>query len=127
MLQALLHLAATQPRWLGGHVEAYADLVTAEAGIVASEWRHRVLLTAIALCCAGVGAVLAGVALMLWAVVPDAQIGAPWALFAAPLLPLLAALVCAVGARRRGRESAMACLRQQVLADLQLLREVAAS
>jgi hypothetical protein len=127
MLQALLHLAATQPRWLAGHVEAYADLVTAEAGSIAADWRRRVLLGAIALCCAGVGAVLAGVALMLWAVVPDSQIGAPWALFAAPSLPLLVALACAIGARSGERESAMTCLRQQVQADLMLLREVAAS
>lgn len=64
----LLHLLLTQPRLLADHVEAYAELVATEIGNVSVAWKRRALLNAVALCCLGVAAVLAGVALMLWAV-----------------------------------------------------------
>lgn len=127
MLQALLHLYATQPRWLAGHAEAYVDLATAEFGSACSDWKRRAIFGALALCGLGVGAVLAGVALMLWAILPAAQILAPWALVTAPALPLAGALACGLIARRDGADPNFACMRQQIRADLVLLREVSAS
>jgi hypothetical protein len=127
MLQALLHLVATQPRWLAGHAEAYVDLVTAEFGSASSDWKRRAIFGALALCGLGVGTVLAGVALMLWAILPSAQILAPWALVAAPALPLAGALICGLIARRDGADPNFACMRQQIKADLVLLREVSNS
>jgi uncharacterized membrane protein YqjE len=123
-MHPLLQLIATKPQLLFDHVEAYGDLVSSEARYISTMWKRRVLLTAIALCGLGVGAVLAGVALMLWAVIPAAQIQAPWALVAAPLLPLALALGCIIYARKHNQDNAFDTVREQVNADLAMLREV---
>jgi hypothetical protein len=123
-MHPLLQLIATKPQLLFDHVEAYGELVTSEARYISAMWKRRALLTAIALCSVGVGAVLAGVALMLWAVIPTSQIQAPWALVVAPLLPLALATACIIYARSRGEDNAFDTIREQVNADLTMLREV---
>lgn len=127
MLHPLLHLVTSQPHLLADHAEAYADLFGAELDAASTSWKRKALLSAVALCSAGVAAVLAGVALMLWAVIPPADIHAPWALIAAPLLPLLAAGACLLAARTPPGEAAFDAMRQQVKADVAMLREVSAS
>ncbi len=126
-MHPILHVIATHPQWLADHAEAYAELVAADVGHVSSAWKRRVLLNAVALCCVGVAAVLAGVALMLWAVVPAAHIETAWALLAAPLLPIVVALWCLVSARTHGAHDAFDNVRRQVKADMVMLREVAGS
>jgi hypothetical protein len=126
MLHPLLHLVATQPQLLADHAEAYAELVAAEIESVSGEWKRRAALNAAALCCLGVAAVLAGVALMLWAVVPAADIQAPWALLAAPAVPAIAAAICLTAARApAGNAGGFDKLRQQLHADIVMLREAA--
>ena len=126
MIHPLLRLIATQPQLLADHAESYAELVGEELGKTTVVWKRRVLLSATALCLVGVAAVLAGVALMLWAALPVLSINAPWALVAAPVLPALAALWCAYeGQRDTGdffRE-----LKQQIATDIVMLREVSAT
>ena len=125
MLPPLLHLIATRPQLLADHAEAYLDLMGEELGRVSNNWKRRALLNAVALCSLGVAAVLGGVALMLWAVTPVADLHAPWALIAAPLLPLATALVCLLTATGQDDErAAFSTLRQQVQADMLMLREV---
>lgn len=126
MIHPLLRLVATQPQLLADHAEAYAGLVSDEIGRSAASFKHRVLLNAIALCLVGVAAVLAGVALMLWATLPPASMQAPWALIAAPGVPAAVAVVCALFGRRQPGD-AFAELKQQVAADLVMLREVSAA
>ncbi len=123
-MHPLLQLIATKPQLLFDHVEAYGDLVTSEARYITAMWRRRALLTAVALCSAGVGAVLAGVALMLWAVIPTSQIQAPWVLLVTPLVPLGLAAACVVYSRNRPEDGAFNTIREQVNADLTMLREV---
>lgn len=123
MVHPLLRLIATQPQLLADHAESYAGLVGEELGKTAAVWKRRVLLSAVALCLVGVAAVLGGVALMLWAVMPAANIQAPWALFAAPALPTLLALWCAYEGRRDTSDG-FRDLKQQIAADLLMLREV---
>lgn len=127
MIHPLLQLIATQPQLLADHAEAYAELMASEIGAVAAVWKRRAVLNAIALCCLAVAAILAGVALMLWAVIPAAQMQAPWALIAAPLPPAAAALWCLMAARLQGDGGALENLRRQFAADVEMLREVAAS
>src|SRR6218665_3434838 len=98
MIHPLLRLIATQPELLADHVSAYASLIGSEARQVQQRVTLRVMLVALALCCIGVAAVLAGVALMLWAVIPPTDISARWALSAAPVV---SAVVVCVDARRR--------------------------
>ena len=126
MIHPLLRLVATQPQLLADHAEAYAGLVADELGKTGAVLKQRVLLAVVALSLAAVAVVLGGVALMLWAVLPATAIQAPWALFAAPALPALVALACGLAARQE-RPSAFADLKQQVAADLVMLREVSAA
>lgn len=126
MIHPLLHLLATRPQLLADHAEAYAGLLGTELADASLVWKRRALLSAVALCSLGVSAVLAGVALMLWAVNPAAQIQAPWALLAAPLLPAGAALACLLAARADAGCGAFDQVRRQIKADFTMLREVSA-
>ena len=126
MIHPLLRLVATQPQLLADHAEAYAGLVSEEVGRTATSIKQRVLLSAVALALVGVAAVLAGVALMFWAVIPAREIQAPWALIAAPAIPLVVAIVCALVGMRKPEDS-FAELKQQLAADLVMLREVSAA
>jgi len=126
MAHALLHLITTRPQLLVDHAQAYAELANADLDVVTGAWKRQLLLAATALCSAAVATVLAGVALMLWAVIPAAEIEAPWALVAAPLLPALVALGCVLAARAGGERQAFGNLKEQVQADLQMLRQVGA-
>lgn len=124
MIYPFLHLIATQPQLLADHVEAYAELVSDEMDRASSAWRKQAVLNAVALCCVGVGAVLAGVALMLWAVTPVANIRAPWALLVGPLLPLIVGMACRVAAQSKETGRTFDNVRVQLKADMAMLREV---
>ena len=126
MIHPLLRLIATQPQLLADHAESYADLVGEELGKTTAVWKKRVLLNAAALCLLGVAAVLAGVALMLWAVMPAPNINAAWALIASPAVPALLALWCAFEGQRE-TAAGFKNLKQQIAADLVMLRDVSAA
>jgi sterol desaturase/sphingolipid hydroxylase (fatty acid hydroxylase superfamily) len=123
MIHPLLRLIATQPQLLADHAEAYAGLVSEDLSKTATVWKWRVVYYVVALALIAVGIVLAGVALMFWAVTPLANMQAPWALVAGPAVPLLIAVVCVVLARRKSVD-AFADLKQQAAADMAMLREV---
>ena len=125
MMHPLLALIATRPQLLTAHAEAYAALAAAELAEARAGWQRRLLLGATALCSAGVAAVLAGVALMLWAVLLPTDGLARALLIATPLVPALLALGCGMAARGDGRAN-FTVLRQQVKADLRMLREAGA-
>ncbi|MBW6496170.1 MAG: hypothetical protein K0B16_16765 [Burkholderiaceae bacterium] len=127
MIHPLLQLIATQPRLLADHAEAYAELMATEIDAVSALWKRRAVLNAVALCCLAVAAILAGVALMLWAVIPATQLQAPWALIVAPLPPVVAALWCLMAARVQSDGGPFENLRRQFTADMVMLREVAPS
>jgi F0F1-type ATP synthase assembly protein I len=124
-MHPLLHLIATRPALLAEHAEAYAVLISAELPRISAAWQRSALLNALALGCAAIGAVLAGVGAMLWALAPEAPPSAPWVLLVVPLLPLLAGVACVVAARAGSEREAMANLRQQFAADMLMLREAA--
>lgn len=122
-IHPLLRLVATQPELLVDHAGAYAGLVGEELGKTATAWKWRVVLNVVALSLLAVSAILAGVALMLWATVPAAQVQAVWALIAAPVVPAVAAIACALAGREK-YISAFADINKQLAADLAMLREV---
>lgn len=127
MIHPLLKLIATEPEILGDHVEAYADLVGDEVRKTGSALVMRLVWYAGALGLSVVGLVFAGVAIMLWAALPESGYQAPWVLIAVPAVTLLAAAVCAILARRSRVESAFDNVKKQVSADMAMLREVSAS
>jgi hypothetical protein len=124
-MHPLFHLIATRPQLLAEHAEAYAELVSVEAPRISAAFRRSAWLLALAFGSLGAGVVLAGVGVMLWATAPEAQIRLPWTLVAVPALPLLAGLLCVLAARRGREREAFDTLRQQVRADIALLRETA--
>jgi uncharacterized membrane protein YqjE len=123
MTHSLLQLLATRPQLLADHAAAYADLAEAEIDVASAAWRRFALLRACSLCAAGTAAVLAGVALMLWAVTPDIRAPALWVLWVTPVLPALAAAVCLSAMRQVQQAPAFGGLRKQLRADLLMLRE----
>jgi hypothetical protein len=124
MMHPLLHLIATQPHLLAEHAVAYADLLGEELGSASAQWKRRAALGAMALCLLGVGVVLGGVAIMLWAVVPAESMRAPWALILVPLVPLAGSIACMVAARSDAKANPFETVRMQVKADVAMLREV---
>lgn len=127
MLHPLLHLIATQPHLLADHAQAYAELAAVEVGEFSAQWRRRAVLLTVAAFFMGLAVVLAGVAIMLWSVLPVSQMQAPWSLVAVPLVLLALSAVCLLAGRSQIKNTPFASLRQQVRADLLMLREVAAS
>lgn len=125
-MRALWRLLAGQPQLLADHAEAYVELVVAEAGSASQAWRQRLWLSALALCAMVVAAVLAGVAVMLWAVTTPAGLGHAWILIVVPLLPLAAALRWLQASRRAAAAPAFAGVRQQMNLDMAMLRETRA-
>jgi hypothetical protein len=124
VIHPLLHLIATQPQLLANHAEAYADLLGDDLGSAVAQWKRRAALKALGLCMVGVSAVLGGVALMLWAVIPPEDIQAPWALVLAPGLTLAVAVACWLISRSSAGSGAFDGVRRQMKADVAMLREV---
>ncbi len=95
MAHPFLHLVTTQPELLVAHAQGYAALAADEWRTWMAHWRRRVWLTAATVVCAGVAAVLGGVAVLLWAVSPPLPSGLAWVLWAVPAVPLALAFWCA--------------------------------
>jgi hypothetical protein len=121
-MPALLNLVVNRPQLLTEHAEAYAALVASEVGRWSALWQRRALLRALAGANTLVAIVLAGVALMLWAALPGVPAQAAWALVGVPLLPLAVALACLIATPQPAERSAFDVIRQQIDADLALLR-----
>jgi hypothetical protein len=126
MIHPLLRLIATEPQILGDHVEAYAELVGDEVRKTSSAWASRLgfYMAALGLSC--VGLVFTGTALMLWSALPPSGFQAPWVLIAVPIVTFIAAGICAVLASRSPIENAFDKVKQQLSADMAMLREVSA-
>lgn len=128
MFHPLIHLIASRPHLLAEHASAYADLMGAEIGRVGGDVKRRAIFGAIALIGAIIGVILAGTALMLWAVLPVTQMAAPWILLVVPAPALLVAMGCAMAARAPSSGgAAFDAIRKQMHADMVMLRESGAS
>jgi len=127
MIHPLFRLIASRPQMLADHVEAYSDLVAQEVDLLAAGWKQRALLAALAFVTVGVALILAGVAAMLWAVVPLEQIRAPWALLVVPAVPALVCIGCWLGLRQTVTAQGFKTVREQFAADVAMLREVSGS
>jgi uncharacterized membrane protein YqjE len=126
-LQSLFRLITTQPQLLLDHVEAYSELVVEEIADVSSAYKRRLLYGVLALLLAALGITFTGIALLLWATAPLAQIHSPWLLWAVPMTPLVLALVCSLVAKNNARQGAFTDLRSQLRADMAMLRTTKAA
>jgi len=128
MIHPLFRLIASEPQMLADHVEAYSELVAEEVGAAAAQWKRRVALHTLSLCCMVVAIVLVGVALMLWAAIPVDGMNAPWALIVTPAIPLVLALWSRMAAKAPAAdEHGFKAIREQLAADAAMLRSVSAS
>lgn len=127
MIHPLFRLVAAEPQMVADHLGGYCDLLGDELREVGSDWTRRLLLRFAAVGLAAVAFALAGAAIMLWAVTAPDDLHAAWALVVVPLVPVVAALVCALAARGAGPEVGFSSLRKQFAEDARLLREAAAA
>ncbi len=125
-MHILLKLILARPHLLADHAQAYAELIAADFSDASAVYTRRAILGGAGVFCLLVATVLAGVALLLCAVVPAGQIQAPWALVVVPLVPLVACAGCLAAMRAAGHASPLANLRNQARADLDMLRESSA-
>jgi fatty acid desaturase len=121
-MHPLLHLLMTQPGLLGEHAQGYAGLLASEVAELQQVGQRRLLWSAATVACTSIGLVLAGVALMLWAVMPTLTVGALWVLLLTSCVPLAAALAC-LQVLRKPTPAAFNRFKQQIQADMQLLCE----
>jgi hypothetical protein len=121
-MHPLLALALLQPHLLIAHASACVELLAAEADVAAAHWRRQGLWMAVATGGLMLGAALAGTALLLWAALPTGTLPQPLLLWLVPLVPLVPGLLALLAARRQP-PPAFALLRQQLVADLQLLQQ----
>jgi uncharacterized membrane protein YqjE len=121
-LLRLLPLLSLPSGWLADHGRAYGQLAGLELSREWAWWRRGLLLRVLG----GLGLFLAlglaGVALMLWAVVPPAQVHAPWMLWLVPLALAVPTLVCLWRAALSRDEPAFGAVRRQLRADMALFR-----
>ncbi len=127
MIHPLLHLIATKPQLLGDHVEAYAELVGAEVGATSKMWISRIVFYAVSLFLLSAGLIFAGVALMLWAVVPPDNMNWPWLLIVVPVVPLIAGVFCIMKARANADRQPFETVKKQLSEDMAMLRDVSAA
>jgi len=120
-MHPLLALLATRPQLLVDHAQAYAELFNEEFALARAAWRRQVLLFAVALCCLGVAAVLAGVATLLWFTTAAAAQNL-WVMVAVPGLPLLVSVVCLLLAKQPPQVASFANLGRQINEDMAMLR-----
>jgi len=123
-LHPWLYVLTAHPQLLASHGQAYADLALAEIATASISVRNRSVLLAATMACAVLALTLAGVALMLWAMLPDAPPRAMAVLIATPLFPLLLASGFLWLLQHRKAPDHFSRLRAQLQADIQMLRQV---
>lgn len=121
MIHPLFKTLASEPDLLMEHAGGYLQLASAEAQSWGQGLQRRAWLAGGVALAALIGCLLAGVALLLWAVTPESNIQQPWLLWAVPLLPLLLAALGAWQLRRQPEVPAFELLREQLQLDRQLL------
>jgi uncharacterized membrane protein YqjE len=127
MVHPMFRLAAAQPMLLIGHVGAYATLLSQELRISGVDLQRRLLWQLAAALCLTVAAVLAGVALLLWAALPPVDVQVAWVFVITPWLPAVAGLWAWRRAQAPSTTEPFAHLRAQLAEDAALLDRHAGS
>ena len=122
MLHPVFRLAAAQPQLLAEHAAGYAELLAEEITLSGHHLKQRLALQMVGLVCLGIALVLGGVALMLWAALPEQSLRLPWLLIATPLAPALLGVLALWRAGSLAPPPAFIALRAQLAADAELLR-----
>ena len=125
MAHPLFRLVAAQPQLLAEHLSSYADLLAGEWTAGSGLLLRRLALQLVGLICLAVSGTLAGVALLLWLMLPHAGVGLPWLLAAVPAAPAVLGLWAFLASARVPRRDATAVLRLHLAAYAEMLRRAA--
>lgn len=123
MIHPLFKVLLSEPGLLAEHASAYLALASSEAQDLARRWQQRVLGLALAAVTAALALGLTGVAALLAAALPVAQMPQPALLWALPGGLWLAAGACLWWARAVTPAPAWALLREQWQTDQALLAQ----
>lgn len=121
-MHPLLDVLLARPQLLVDHAQAYGELFTEELDQARVALQRWVMWQSLALCALLMAGILAGVAVMLWAMLPGNPPQALWVLLFTPMVPLACAVGCWLVARRSGSPRAFALLREQISLDMAMLR-----
>ncbi|CAH0351469.1 hypothetical protein [Aquabacterium sp. CECT 9606] len=130
MMRPILQLMATEPELLTDHLQSYAELLGEEVGSFQGQFKRHWIMFAVLALLATVTLILGGVALMLWLVTPHAQLQqlqVPWALWLVPLGMGAFCAIIAVIMKQEERTPGFQVLRQQIAADLAMLKQATSS
>ncbi len=121
-IHPIVHVAARRPQLLAEHAKAYGDLLLEEGKrTLASLVLHAVLYVAAGVL-GGLGLVLGGVALLLYAAVPG-ELRNGWLLAGLPCASMAIAGVCVTVARVLPVDITLDVVGRQVRADIDMIRE----
>lgn len=126
MIHPVFRLAAAQPQLLAEHAGAYAGLLSEALVVSSARLQRRLAFQVAGAACLVVAAVLAGVAVLFWAALPDAVARSVWAFVLAPLVPAVLGIAAVWAGQNRQRGASFATLRLQLDEDLALLRRTGA-
>jgi hypothetical protein len=126
MLHPVFRLAASQPQLLAEHAAGYAGLLAEELASSAARLQRRVTFQVIGLLAFVVAAILGGVAVLLWAALPEVSTERPWLLWFTPLVPALLGALALWLAHDASVQPTFTTLREQLAQDAALLRSTTA-
>jgi uncharacterized membrane protein YqjE len=130
MMRPLLQLMATEPELLSDHLQSYAELLGEEVGSFQGQFKRHWVMFAVLALLVTVTLILSGVGLMLWLITPTAQLQqlqTPWALWLVPLVMTMLCGTTAVIMKKEERTPSFQALRQQIAADVAMLKQASAS
>lgn len=130
MIRPLFQLMATEPELLTEHLQSYAALLGDEVDSFQGQFKRHWVMFAVLCLLVTVTLILSGVGLMLWLITPAAQIQqlqVPWALWLVPIGMAVACIALTIAMKQKERTPGFLVLRQQIAADLAMLRQATAS
>lgn len=124
MTHPALLILAKNPEILADHAEAYTDLIAESLKSTVTDWRRRAICEAALAVCLLLFVLFAGVAAMLWGTSAAVSRLGLWLLYGIPLMPLLIAFcLWQFTSKRSYGTAAIEMVKQQVRADLAVLRQ----
>ena len=129
MMRPLLQLMASEPELLSEHLQSYAELLGEEVGSFQGQFKRHWVMFAVLALLVTVTLILTGVGLMLWLITPSAQLQQlqmPWALWLVPLGMAALSAAIAIIMKQEERRPGFQALRQQIAADVAMLKQATA-
>ncbi|MDD2844755.1 MAG: hypothetical protein PHT57_07350 [Rhodoferax sp.] len=120
-MHPLIELLLARPQLLADHAQAYGALFTEEMGEARAALQRWAIWLTMTLCSLFSAVILAGMALMLWAMLPASPMQFSWVLLVTPMVPLAVAGVCWQLARKNGTPRFFDQMRAQIRADKAML------